>query len=372
MNKTPEKAEPLSIKNIVPLLKLNFDEDDIKRISKSIKDIGYEPLIVRPKDNGKYQLCSHLEIFEALKQLRTDKINVIVRDITEQQGKELALASLLSHPDISSEDQELLVWTVRNSGNYKSDAELGRKIGKSDSYVSDRCYGKVSREEIFGPEGRSDHISTDTLRRIRTLSSPERRKFCDRVKDGKFKPGDAPEIVQFLKSDFLSDKIKEMVLDGEINWRKAKTFNENRVPVIKELKKAISLYNKKETIQKIIEDEKPHYSSEPFRLLASFINTINKIFIKNIGDKNKIKQVIRDLRISGTQIFQVLYELKVINKKEYQSICKISKIPHELIKQLRDDGHYYFFPDEWLTPTEKKLKERLDKLLDGKDEPALR
>jgi len=300
MNKTPEKAEPLSIKNIVPLLKLNFDEDDIKRISKSddikrisksIKDIGYEPLIVRPKGNGKYQLCSHLEIFDALKQLRTDKIDVIVRDITEQQGKELALASLLSHPDISSEDQELLVWTIRNSGNYKSDAELGRKIGKSDSYVSDRCYGKVSREEIFGPEGRSDHISTDTLRRIRTLSLPEKRKFCDRVKDGKFKPGDAPEIVQFLKSDFLSDKIKEMALDGEIEWRKAKTFNENRVPVIKELKKAISLYNKKETIQKIIEDEKPHYSSESFRLLASFINTISSIYINNIGDKNEIKQV---------------------------------------------------------------------------------
>jgi len=122
MVRKSEKVEPLSIKKIEPIIFINLKSYEIDVISKSIKDIGYEPLIVRSKSNGKFQLCSHLEIFEALKQLHKDKIDVIIRKITEQQGKELAIASLLSRPDIPCKDQELLVWTIRNSGSYKSDA----------------------------------------------------------------------------------------------------------------------------------------------------------------------------------------------------------------------------------------------------------
>ena len=101
MVRKPEKIEPLSIKKLVPLFKLNFDKDVIERIKNSISEIGHPPILVRPKGN-KFQLCSNPEIFEALKLLGKDTIDVIVRDITEQQGKEIILASYQTRRDIDS------------------------------------------------------------------------------------------------------------------------------------------------------------------------------------------------------------------------------------------------------------------------------
>lgn len=83
-------------------------------------------------------------------------------------------------------------------------------------------------------------------------------------------------------------------------------------------------------------------------------------------------EAIRDLRIAGTEIFHYLQELKEIDNKQYHQICDISRILPESIQQLKDDGYYYFFPDEWLNPKEKKLKEMMNKLLTGKDEPLMR
>ena len=50
MDKDFEKVEPLSIKKIEPIIFINLKSYEIDSISKSVKDIGYEPLIVRPKD----------------------------------------------------------------------------------------------------------------------------------------------------------------------------------------------------------------------------------------------------------------------------------------------------------------------------------
>ena len=50
--------------------------------------------------------------------------------------------------------------------------------------------------------------------------------------------------------------------------------------LFEELEKAIGLYHKKETIQKIVEDEKPLFSAEPFRYSSGFKKNI--FYIKKI------------------------------------------------------------------------------------------
>lgn len=129
MIKDSEKVDILSTNKIEPIVSINFKGDDIDSISKSVKEIGYESFIVRPKGNGKYQLCSHPEIFEALKLLGEKKIDCIVREMTEQHGKEFTVCSLFLHPDILPKDREMIVWALWETGLYKSHADLGRKIG---------------------------------------------------------------------------------------------------------------------------------------------------------------------------------------------------------------------------------------------------
>lgn len=349
---------------------LTFFQDDIKWVADIIKDNGQiEPIILRPYKD-KFEICKGQDIYEALVHLKKSKAQVIIRNLTVDEGCELSLVSLHHNPNISPKEHEKLVHKRWTNGNYKSITDFARKIGCSQRNASDLINMKEDREEIFGTEGHSEHISTDTLRRIKTLSLAEKRKFCDRIKDGKLKPSDAEEVVKLLKS--VSDKLREEILDGNFHWRDVKTIIEKRQPVIKAIENAIASYHKKEVIGHIIEDEKPHYSPEPFRLLSVFTNTINPKYVNSIEDKNQVEQIKRYLRISSTQIFQLLHELKDIDAKQYSVICDISKIPSKIIQRLKDDGHYYFFKHEWLTPKEKKLKEKMDKLLNGKDEPLLR
>jgi len=371
-----EELVPISINKIIPNREQcrTISDEDIKKIAESIKEIGQiGPIIVRPH-NDKFEICIGQDIYEALKYLKKPTVKVIIRNYTEDEGNEVALASLFCKTKISSKEHEIAYhkrWSIgKKNGRYKSITDFARKIGSSQRNVSDLINMKEDREEIFGTEGHSEHISTDTLRRIKTLALPEKKKFCDRIKDGKFKPGDAEEVVKLLKS--VSTEIKEEILDGNFHWRDVKTIIEKRQPVVKAIENAIASYHKKEVIGNIIEDEKPHYSPEPFRLLSVFTNTINLKYVNSIEDKNQVEQIKRYLRISSNQIFQLLYELKDIDAKQYSIICNISRISSKIIQRLKDDGHYYFFKHEWLTPKEKKLKEKLDRILNGKDEPLVR
>lgn len=358
---------------------MNYSKDDIKRIKNSISKIGYQPLVVRRKGDI-FQLCSNPEIFEALKLIKkeTDTIDYIIRDITEQQGKELALASIVSKTDLSSKDSEILVRTIFDSGGCKSHAEFANKISKSDTYVINKCHGAPQRLKLFGPDGTSDHVSTETLRLIRPMSDDEQKLFCDRILEEKIKASEVKYCVKFLNSKDKNKEysvpkgIREAVLNGDVYWRDAKRIYESRQPGIKAINDAMSEYHKIDTYQGIIESEKPNYTSKPFRLLGEFTNTITKASVVKISDKIQIEQVKRDLRIAGTQIFHLLYKLDVITKKQYNQICTISKVPHEQVKKLKEDGHIYFLPDAWLSNDDKKLKDRINKILNGIQEPLLR
>lgn len=373
MIKDSEKVEPLSIKDITPLRKINFPNQEIDLIKKSLHSIRSIPLIVIPKPNSKkFQLCSNPEIFEALVQLKIDPIDCVVRrGIGEQEGKEILLSSILPHIKLSSIEYETLVWEIYQSGNYESHAEFARRIGKSDKWVIDRCNAKLQREK-YRPDVPSDIASTETLTLIHSLPIKEQELFLFRIDDGKIKVREVRECAKFLKDEKVPDGLRQSVLTGDIRWRQAKRFWDARQPGIKAITDAMKEYHNKVTIQKIIENEQPNYTSEPYRLLGEFTNTITVDSVKNIKDKIQIEQVKRYLRIAGTQIFQLLHDLDVIDEKQYKQICTISKIPQNQVKKLKEDGKYYFFEDSLLTDNEKKLKERINKILNGTQEPLLR
>jgi len=375
LDKKEEKVFSILIADIISneKLKRTIKNEDIERIADNIKSTGkIVPIIVR-KVGKKFQWVTGQEVLEAFKHLGKKEIPAIVRDLTDDEACEFALASLRHNTDISSEEHEDQVYAqwIRGyeSGRYKTITDYSKRICYSDRQTSDLIKGKIDRIKIFGNEGTSDHISTETLRAIKTLLLPEKKKFCDRIKDGKIYPSDAREAVNFLNSKSVSAEIKEAILNGDTIWRDAKEIFEKQLPLLKELEKAVASYYKKDVIQKIVEDEKPHFSVEPFRLLSGFKMAIDPIYFEKINSETEKKQAILYYKIDGIKTFRDLHKLGIIDSNKYHTVCKIVGIEPERIEQLKDDGHYYFFPDEWIRPTEKKLKEKLNKLLTGKDEP---
>ena len=60
------KVKSISTDKIKLIISIIFKDEDIVKTSKSIKEIGYPPLIVRCTTDGNYQLCSHPEIFKLI------------------------------------------------------------------------------------------------------------------------------------------------------------------------------------------------------------------------------------------------------------------------------------------------------------------
>ncbi|MCK4364965.1 MAG: ParB/RepB/Spo0J family partition protein [Thermoplasmatales archaeon] len=380
-----EKVILISIANIIPNQEYQktIKEEVIQILAESVKEKGQQtPIDVRALKNNQFEIIDGHARLKAVKFLNQRdksnwrKIKAIIHEISEDEAYEKALIQNLCRTNISSIDRETQL-TIRyfkgkDKSRYENPTDFAKKLGLSAHHIADNISGYKDRKEIFGTEvTSSEHVSTETLRIIKTLKIEEKRKFCDRIKDKKIKPRDGREAVNFLKSKSVSDEIKEAILNGDTNWRDAKDIIEKRLPLLKELEKAIGLYHKKETIQKIVEDEKPKFSAEPFRLLSDFKMAIEPIYIDKINSETEKKQAILYYKIDGVKTFRDLYKLGKIDFKQYHTICKIAGIEPEIIEQLKDDGHYYFFPDEWLKPTEKKLKEKLDKLLTGENEPLL-
>ncbi|HUU86805.1 MAG TPA: ParB N-terminal domain-containing protein [Candidatus Glassbacteria bacterium] len=360
-----QKVENIPIDKIESIISVNFKEDDIERFSKSINEIGCEPAIVRPIGNGKYQLCSHPKILEAYKFLGEKKIDCIIQDISEQQGKELSIASILSNPEISAKEHEFIVWelftTGYETGEYKSKADCARKIGIPDTQVSYLCYGKEQREKLFGPDGPSDHISTDTLRFIKHPPNDEQKLFCDRIFDGNISPSEVREAVKYIKSE--SKDSKRAILTGVVPFRKAKEVIEQRFSTLNELySKAEKKLRDPKTRQKIIQDEIPNITSEPFRVLAELFGETRSTYIENIPDETERKQADFDLNIISVLVDELRYKRGLITLEKYKErIGEVGFTPED-VESLKEDGHRYGFSDEWLTRFEEKFQEKLRKL----------
>ena len=362
------KIESISIDKIEPIVYVNFKDDDTDRISKSIKEIGYEPVIARPKGKRKYQLCSHPEILEALKLLGEKTIDCIIQDISEQQGKELSVTSLLRVPEISPNQQEYLVWTLYNSGCYKSHADLGRKLGITGEHVSRLCYAKEQREKLFGTDVTSDDISTETLRLIKSLSDDEQKRFCERIFDGNIYRSDTREAVEYLTSKSVPEASKRDILTGIVPFRKVKEVMDQRFSALNELYCAAEkkLQDPK-TSRKIIQDETTNYTSEPFRLLAKLFGETSSKYIENIPDELERHQVDCDLNIISVLVDELRYHRGLITSEKYKERLQEVNFTVDDISLVKEDGHRYGFEDEWLTKFEEKFQEKLRKLITSND-----
>jgi len=334
------KVESISIDKIKPIVFINFRDDDISRISKSIKEIGHAPIIVKSKGK-KYFSCSNPEILEAQKTLCEKKIDCIVQDITEQHGKELSIASLLRHPEISTKERECLVWELFTKGFekgiYNSKADCAHRIGISDTQVSYLCYGKEQREKLFGPDGPSDHISTDTLRFIKKLPDNEQKIICNRIKDKKIHPNEVSDAIFFLKGRTESEK--EAILKGEILWKDAKrAIEKGYVPNKNRLNKIQNEYENPKKFKKIIEKEIPYFSSELFRDILHFFKGLDTTYYHNIADETERKQADVDENAGFALYARYMLKRGKIDHELYNTLLKTLNLDQETVEQLKEDG----------------------------------
>lgn len=79
-----------------------FDPEKLNQLVESIKQHGIlEPLLIRPQNNGQYQLIAGERRYRAATQLGLTEVPVLIRDFSDQEALEVALIENLQREDLN-------------------------------------------------------------------------------------------------------------------------------------------------------------------------------------------------------------------------------------------------------------------------------
>lgn len=113
-----------------------FDEAALEELAASIAQRGViQPIIVRPMDNGRYQLVAGERRWRAAQKARLHEIPALVRDLSERDVMALALIENLQREDLNP-IEEARAYNRLAELEGMTQAEIARMVDKSRSHVA--------------------------------------------------------------------------------------------------------------------------------------------------------------------------------------------------------------------------------------------
>lgn len=127
-------VEKLSASPFQP--RMTFDEDALNTLASSIKEKGIlQPLLVRQKINGNYEIIAGERRFRAALKAGLKEIPVIVKDFSDKEVLEVALIENIQRENLSAiEEAESLEHLIKSFSHTQE--SLSQVIGKSRSYIA--------------------------------------------------------------------------------------------------------------------------------------------------------------------------------------------------------------------------------------------
>jgi ParB family chromosome partitioning protein len=113
-----------------------FDPESIEVLARSLADTGViQPLIVRPLDDGRYELIAGERRWRAAQHAGLETVPALIRDEDEIQRMQIALIENMAREDLNPvEEARACTALVEELGVSKE--ELGRRLGRSRVAIS--------------------------------------------------------------------------------------------------------------------------------------------------------------------------------------------------------------------------------------------
>jgi len=147
----------------------DFDEDHVDEIAESLKEDGqWNPIIVRPGENGDYDVIAGHTRCRAAEKVGWDTLNATVKDVDDERGKELALKTNLKREPMSKIEEGQVVNDILDRHDM-SERELAEQLGKSKGWVNSRIRVALDLEpEVKGlvEEGELSYTLARVVRRV--------------------------------------------------------------------------------------------------------------------------------------------------------------------------------------------------------------
>ena len=132
----PNKSQP----------RMDFDDEAITTLADSIRQHGLlQPLLVRPMENGSYQIVAGERRWRACRMVGLDEIPVLIKELTDKETMQVALIENLQRENLNPIEEALGYQDLID--NYTMTQEQVAKIvGKSRSVIAN-CLRALKLQE---------------------------------------------------------------------------------------------------------------------------------------------------------------------------------------------------------------------------------
>lgn len=153
-----------------------FDQEKLEELAQSIRTRGViQPILVRnsPDNPTKYELVAGERRLRASKLAGYDKIPVIVKDIKDQELREIALIENIQRHDLNPLEEAQAYRDLLEEHGYTQE-DLAKRVGKSRSAISNMIRLLQLPEEIQ-TDVANNNLSAGHARSLLSISDPEQQ-----------------------------------------------------------------------------------------------------------------------------------------------------------------------------------------------------
>ncbi|MBN2024047.1 MAG: ParB/RepB/Spo0J family partition protein [Pirellulales bacterium] len=153
----------------------DFPAEEIEQLAATIRAVGIvQPIVVRRMVSGRYEVVAGERRLRAAKAAGLDKVPVIIRDLDDDQAREMAIMENLARKDLNAIEEAQGFAALLKGPSAPTQTELAARLGCSQGHVANR---------------------------LRLLRLP--KAWRDRIRSGTLPPSHARAIVPYCEHPTL-------------------------------------------------------------------------------------------------------------------------------------------------------------------------
>jgi ParB family transcriptional regulator, chromosome partitioning protein len=187
---SPETTHPSTGVKMVPVdriepnpeqPRLAFDEATLIELAASIREHGVlQPILLRPIDNGRFQLIAGERRWRASKIAGQPAIPALVEDIDDDTALEISIIENLQREDISPLDEAAMYDRMIREHGY-SIRRLAEKLGKDKGYLENRLRLADAPTEVRELVSLRKDTLSHAYELMKVQDPKKRRRLADQV-----------------------------------------------------------------------------------------------------------------------------------------------------------------------------------------------
>lgn len=193
----------------------NFNEDKIRELSESIKEMSIlQPISVRPIGNF-FQIISGERRWRAAKLAGLKEISVIIKEVNNSRLLIESLIENLQREDLDDFEKAKALRQIMIENGFKTQSELAKKLGVSPTFVSQYLSIIPLEKEV---ELYNNSIPTRVLKSIARIPQKTiRKEIIKNVLNGNLSSINVEKIVPIIKNKNTSKIIRNALLRNDLD-----------------------------------------------------------------------------------------------------------------------------------------------------------